>query len=160
MSIWNKIFKKTKTETIEIENNFDADVIKSIEIIGNAEKSLDNGDFMSLLMEKGIKKENAFEIIIFLPVAFIRRWLNNIDWPVTYIDYYSENNKITKRYSENHQYVVIENEVERYWNNNPEKDFIINIAGRSAEFDAINQLLNDGEKMEDIKIVELVVLRT
>ena len=160
MSIWNKIFKKIKTETIEIKNNFDADVIKSIEIIGNAEKSLDNGDLMSLLMEKGIKSENAFEIIIFLPVAFIRRWLNNIDWPITYLDYYSENNKITKKYSENHQYVVIENEVEKYWNNNPKNDFIINIAGRSAEFDAINQFLNDGGKMEDIKIVELVVLRT
>ena len=128
MSIWNKIFKKTQTETIETQYNFEADVIKSIEIIGNAAKSLDNEDLLSLLIKKGIKRENAFEIIIFLPVAFIRRWLNNIDWPLTYIDYYSENNKITKRYSENHQYVVIENEVEKYWNNNPKKDFIINIA--------------------------------
>lgn len=39
------------------------------------------------------------------------------------------------------------------------KDYLINIAGRSAEFNAINQLLLEGGNIQDIKITKTVIIR-
>jgi hypothetical protein len=53
----------------------------------------------------------------------------------------------------------MEEETEKYWNDTPNNEWILNIAGRSAEFHAINQLLNDGGRLEDVQISESYVLR-
>ena len=99
------------------------------------------------------------EIITFLPIAFVRKWLADVDWPKTYLEQYSESKRISKRFSDNHQYLTMEKIVDQYWNDKPNNDVIVNIAGRSAEFNAINQLLNDGGKMADIKMTETVIIR-
>ena len=39
------------------------------------------------------------------------------------------------------------------------KDTIVNIAGRSAEFNTVNNFLLDGGKVEDIKVTKTIIIR-
>ncbi len=158
MSFWNKILGKKEGNRIKKTSDFDSDVKKSIDIIGGA-KSLEDDELLTLLIRNGIEENIGIEIITFLPIAFVRKWLANIDWPKTYLEQYSDSKKTPKRFSENQQYLIIEKIVEHYWNDEPNNDVIINIAGRSAEFNAINKLLNDGGKLADVKITETIIIR-
>ncbi len=158
MSFWNKILGKKKDNRIERKADFDSDIKKAIEIIGNS-KSLENDELLALLKRNGIEENDGIEIITFLPIAFVRKWLADVDWPKTYLEQYSDSKRISKRFSNNHQYLTMEEIVDLYWNDKPNNDIIVNIAGRSAEFNAINKLLNDGGKMADIKMTETVIIR-
>ena len=158
MSFWNKILAKKKDNRTIKTSDFDSEVKKAINIIGR-EKSLENDDLLTLLNQNGIEENNGIEIITFLPIAFVRKWLADVDWPKTYLEQYSDSKRISKRFSDNHQYLTMEKIVDHYWNDKPNNDVIVNIAGRSAEFNAINQLLNDGGKMADIKMTETVIIR-
>lgn len=111
-------------------------------------------------MEKnGIEYLDAVEIVIFLPIAFVRKWLTDIDWPSTYIEQDAHNNRTQKEFNENPYYLIIEDAVESYWNHRPVNEIIVNIAGRSSEFHAINQLLHDGGKLSDVKLTETVIIK-
>lgn len=48
-----------------------------------------------------------------------------------------------------------------YFSRNPNKETVMKIAGRNAEFNAINQLLleNPTARIEDIKLSETVIIR-
>ena len=75
------------------------------------------------------------------------------------MEQYSNSKIISKRFSENQQYLKIEKVVGHYWNDEPNNDVIVNIAERSAEFNAINKLLNEGGKLTDVKMTETVIIR-
>ena len=158
MSFWNKILGKKKDVLTEKSSDFDSDIKKSIEIIGNA-KSLENDKLLTILKRNGIEENIGIEIITFLPIVFVRKWLADLDWPKTYLEHYSDSKRISKRFSDNHQYLEMEKIVDDYWNNKPNNDVIVNIVGRSAEFNAINKLLNDGGKLTDIKLTETIIIR-
>jgi len=158
MSFWNKILGKKKENRTEKSSEFESDIKKSIEIIGNS-KSLENDELLTLLKRNGIEENNGIEIITFLPIAFVRKWLADLDWPNTYLEQYSGSKRISKRFSDNPQYLEMEKIVDHYWNDKPNNDVIVKIAGRSAEFNAINKLLNDGGKLTDIKLTETIIIR-
>ena len=156
MNLWNKIFRKADT-AIDL-SGFEADVKKSIDIIANS-KSLDSKELLNSLVKNGIEERAAVEIVLFLPIAFIRKWLTDVHWPKTYLECYPNSKRVSRRFSDNQQFTVMEKVVDQYWNEELDKDVILSIAGRSAEFDAINQLLHDGGKLEDIKLTETVIIR-
>jgi hypothetical protein len=158
MNFWNRFLGKKEDNHTKESSGFNSDVKKAIDIIGN-QKSLENDELLTLLTQNGIEENNGIEIIIFLPIAFVRRWLTDLDWPKTYLEYYSESKKVSKRFSNNKQYIIIERITENYWNDNPNNDVVINIAGRSSEFNVINQLLQDGGKLTDIKLTETAIMR-
>ena len=158
MAFWKKFLGKKNNNRTKETSDFDSDVKKSIVIIGR-EKSLENDELLTLLTQNGIEESNGIEIITFLPIAFVRKWLADVDWPKTYLEQYSDSKRISKRFSDNQQYLTMEKIVDQYWNDKPNNDVIVNIAGRSAEFSAINQLLNNGGKITDIKMTETVIIR-
>tara|TARA_R110002096_G_C14608788_1_gene723264 strand:+ start:1546 stop:2007 length:462 start_codon:yes stop_codon:yes gene_type:complete len=141
---------------------FDSDVKKSIRLIGNSTKNLEDNELLNLLTQNGIEENNAIEIITFLPIAFVRKMLPNVNWRNNYIEHYSNQKRISKNFSGNEQYGIMEKETENYCNGNPKNEAILNIAGRSAEFQAINELLlkDDKANISDIKLTETIILRT
>ena len=142
-------------------SKFNSEVIKAIELIGNSEKSLENDELLKLLIQKGINENSAIEIVIFLPIAFVRKMLPNLNWHQNYIEQGFDKKQKTKSFAQNEMYKIIEIETENYYNENPKSDVIIKIAGRSAEFQAINKLLlkDDKADMAEIKFTETIVVR-
>jgi len=94
-----------------------------------------------------------------LPIVFAKLWLPNIKWHEEY-DVVTKNGKeISKKYDETESYNLILIVAKKYFENNPLQKTIINIGGRSAEINAINKLLNDGGKIEDIKVTKTKILK-
>ena len=165
MSFWKSIFGKSKEvkNENEIENSmppqFRLWVTTAIQLMGTEASEMENEELHEYLLQNGIPEFDAGEIIVFLPMAFCRQLLPDVKWLPEYIDYYSEKKKIKKVYKENSRYLIIEEETEKYWNENPANEVVLNIAGRSAEYNAINQMLKDGGKLENVRLTESLVMR-
>lgn len=161
MSLWKSLFGKSKSYKGEEElpKEFRNWVRKSIQIIGEDLQERENEALQKYLIQKGIPASEAGEIIIFLPTAFCRKLLPELNWLPEYYDYYSESKKVKRKYQDNHRYLIIEEETEKYWEETPNNEAILRMAGRSAEFGAINQLLNAGGKLEDIELARSYVIR-
>ena len=144
-----------------IPTEFHSDVKKSIKLIENL-NSLENDELLKLLTLNGIEEDSAIEIITFLPIAFVRKMLPNVNWRNNYIEYFSDKKQKMKSFAENELYKIIELETENYYSGNPKSENIIKIAGRSAEFKVINDLLlkNENADISEIKLTENVITRT
>ena len=162
MSFWKNIFGKSNTK-IDSESVLPIEFRQwtklAMELIGKESNGMEIDELHDFLISKGIPEFEASELIIFLPTAFCRKLLPKINWLPSYNDYYSEKKNIKRIYQENKRYQIIEEETDNYWSGSPDNNYVLNITGRSSEFDAINQLLNDGGKMEDIILTEVSVIR-
>jgi hypothetical protein len=142
----------------ETSTNYIANIKKAIEIVGKQEGSSTDEMILQLFDENNIERIDANKIIVFLPIAFCRRLLPNLDW----IDEYFENDGTLgaskKTFSQTTPYILIWEEVSKYFSDKPQRDVILKIAGRSSEFHAINDLLNAGGKLEDIKLSPMRIL--
>jgi len=164
MGIWKSIFGKSEKEGDHTKqpmpNDFRRLTTIAIELIGGADsKKMENEELCEYLISKGLPEFEASELILFLPTAFCRKLLPELDWPTDYFDYYSENKKIRNKYQDNPRYVVINQETEAYFNGDSLNHVVLNIAGRSAEFNAINQLLQSGGKLENVGLTETLIIR-
>jgi hypothetical protein len=85
--------------------------------------------------------------------------LPKINWHDEY-DVVTKNGKeLSKKYDETESFNLILIVAKKYFENNPVQKTIINIGGRSAEINAIIKLLNDGGKIEDIKVTKTKIMR-
>jgi len=141
--------------------DFEVQVKKAIEVLGNKDELTTDKEAIDFLIKNDIDFKTAEEIILFLPIAFIRHWLTTVKWTDTYLERGSTR-IIEKKFSETESYQIIWKVTSNYFNNNPDKNTIFNIGGRSAEFNAINPLLmaNPQLKVEDIELSQTAIIRT
>lgn len=141
--------------------NFSVQVEKAIHLAASVNSNLDNEQFIELLVNNGIGQEEATEIFLFLPIAFVRQWLADVKWLDTYIEFFTEQRRIERKFSETASYQIINGVVHDYFRNSPNRDTVLKIGGRSAEFHAINRLLNDNPqaKLQDIELSPTVIIR-
>lgn len=162
MKIWKNLFgNKENLDLFEkpLPNNFNELTRIAIELIGRDSETMENEQLQEYLLSNGIPEFEAVELITFIPIAFCRKLLPELNWLPIYIDFYSQKNQIKRKYSDNKRYLVIEEETEKYWSGNPDNKWILNISKRSSEFHAINQLLNDGGRLEDVRLTEVKINR-
>lgn len=164
MGIWKFLFGKSKKNNSEIEfpeipGNFRQLTKKAIELIGRDSKNMGNEELFDYLVSKGIPDFEAGELIVFLPTAFTRKMLPDLKWLPNYYDVHTDKRNIKRKYNKNVRYQIMEKETEEYWNSFPNNEYILNIAGRSAEFHAINKLLNNGGKLENVRLTASYVIR-
>jgi len=140
---------------------FNSDIKKVIKIIGSLDGSVTNERLLYLFNQNGIHENHAIEILTFLPIAFVRKMLPKINWRESYILQLSDKKQLTKYFSENQIYSIIESETNKYFENRAESDVILKIAGRSAEFKVINNLLlkNENADITQIKFTESIIIR-
>ena len=177
MKFWKFLFgnnkektpKETPKETLKeipkeihkevVPNKFREWVKQAIDLVGNGGIELSNEELEQHFVKNGIPIIESKEINIFLPISFCKKFLPEVGWPSAYIDYYSETKKLRRIYKQNTRYRIIEEETEKYWNGEKNKKTISNIVGRSAEFEAINKLVLEGGKYEDIELTEPYIIR-
>jgi len=132
----------------------------AIELFARNKNSLEDKQAIKFLIENGIIENEAVEIVAFLPIAFIRSWLTKVNWKDNYTEYKNEE-YVAKKFSETETYNQILKATKDYFNRNPNKETVMKIAGRSAEFNVINKLLleNPTAKIEEINLTETVIIR-
>ena len=132
----------------------------AIELLARNENSMEDKQTIQFLVENEISEIEAVEIVTFLPIAFVRNLLKMINWKDDYTEL-RNGIYVEKKYSETESYTQILEVTKAYFRINPNKETVMKIAGRSAEFNAINQLLlnNPNGKIEDIKLTKTVIIR-
>lgn len=160
MTFFKTLFAR-KESSQKLTRGFRDHVEKAINLLADTNSNLDNGQFMELLVDNGINKYEATEIFLFLPIAFVRLWLTDVKWFDTYIEYFSEQKQVERKFSETPSYKVISDVAKHYFQNSPSRNTVLKIAGRSAEFHAINKLLldNPDSKLKEIEFSPTVIIR-
>lgn len=158
MNFIKSLFTTSKQPPLELSEDFSDSVKIIIEKIEGGSKMLDDDEYYELICQNSLNIIEANEIYIFLPIAFTQL-LVPIKWPNEYIERQKSGKDVTKKFNSTASFVAIMEVTKEYFNHNPCKDTIRNIAGRSAEFSAINELLLEGGKVEDIKATKTMVIR-
>ena len=123
----------------------------NIDINENDEK------IISTFMEKRIPEKYAKLLLVFLPIILTRKIFDKINFPDEYIKI-NENLKIPRKFSENNFYIYLKTAVEIWITKKFNKDLIIKIAGRSAEFKVLNQFLLEGREMSELQNIQFTEL--
>lgn len=151
---------KDKKSRDFISLDFEISIEKAISFIESSDTDLNEDTLFEKLCEICKNDFEAQEIYVFLPIAFVRLAYPKINWLETYNEVYSNKKQTKKEFATTESYQIILKISEKYFQN-PSKETIIKIAGRSAEFHAMNQLFLDNKnaKLEDIKFTETTVIR-
>jgi len=160
-SIKSLFSSKISDTKAELAPDFDQVVRKAISLVKHSSNVNTDEEFLNYLTNNGIEYVLAVEILLFLPIAFVRQWLPTAKWLDTYVEYVDEKKQIEKKYSETKSYQIIWNVTTEYFANNPDRDTVLKIVGRSAEFNVINKILldNPNSKLEELKFSQTFIMR-
>ena len=117
-------------------------------------RQADNPALAEILITDGVDEEIVWKIILFMPIAFNRVMLapKGINFPSTYIILSDETTQIEKNFTEEEifkQSILLAQSK----TGNMNGDKWLSVAGRSAEFHAINDMLKSGgSQLKDIKL--------
>jgi hypothetical protein len=143
----------SKKPTGNVSSDYSDNVKRSIKIISNIDGSANDKQVISRLNAEGIEQSQAIKIAILLPIAFCRLLLPDIKWEDQYYEFSDKNPKgALRKFSQNEDYQRTYRVAETYFSMHPPASSILNIAGRSSEFHAINQMMLNGEELEMIKL--------
>jgi hypothetical protein len=131
---------------------------KAIAIITDLSGQVEDNEILEAFRLNKIQEPYASRLLVFLPIAACRLMLPD----VCFVDDYVEIDRLSKKsskkkFSESVLYTAVVKEVDEYFSSRPGGDNVLKIAGRSAEFRVINDLLNCGGKLEGIRLTAMVL---
>jgi hypothetical protein len=129
---------KSTTELVEIT----ADLFQ---------RPLDDAAVVSQLIALSETEATAWRLVVFLPMAFIRVMF--APRGVAFSDVFQINDESPPRIlAEEPIFAEALAFAQRFETKEKHRDYWIMVAGRGAEFDGINTLLNGGSRLEDIRL--------
>jgi len=158
MNFIKSIFNLSKQDALLLSENFTESVKAIIKKIEDSNKEFDDDEYYELICQNTLNTIEANEIYIFLPIAFTQL-LVPINWPNEYIERRKDGKEINKKFDKTASFKLILDVAKEYFKQNPSKDVILNIASRSAEFNAVNNFLLEGGKVEEITATKTMILR-
>ncbi len=143
----------TELQQFSIEVDLAINIMSDLSSISFTEEEL-----IQKLTSKGLSELTTYWVVIFLPTAMCRLMIPQVNWPETFRAYNEEGYE-TVRFDKSERYQIIKARLLSLLETQPGGDVVLRIAGRSAEFRAINKiLLQENVKFEEIKFSELAVL--
>lgn len=149
---------KVKQNKLYLSKSFQNSIEKIIIEIEASNKMLTDDEYYDLISKNTLNIDETNEIYIFLPIAFTQL-LIPLKWDNEYIERKKNGYEIIKKFDETDSYKLIMEVSKNYIEKGLKKDCIVNIAGRSAEFNAVNDLLLDGGNIENIKVTKTIIIR-
>jgi UDP-N-acetylmuramoylalanine-D-glutamate ligase len=155
-----RLFKR-KEKQLDVSCKFRQNVQKAITLLLKSNNSPTDEMVLELFQKNGISKADSVEILIFLPIAFLRRLYDHLNWHDSYFEFDDKNNRVEKKFADSESFQIIEDVTDKYFQNLPVSPNITNIAWRSAEFNALNDILlkNPGMKAEDVLLSKTFIVR-
>ncbi len=113
--------------------------------------SLNDDEVFERLVAEGVERKLAASLLAFIPMVYVRIMLEKSK--VHFPDYYEQElltgERETRPLSSEAVWGQLYNFARSQITQGISSQDLLNIAGRSAEFDAINQALNQGYELED-----------
>lgn len=155
--LWQRLFRKASDSIVPIEFPLYTD--KAILLITNSNGQLEDVQVLDLFVTNSIPHKEAIELLLFLPTAFCRHMLSQLDWLVYYIEQTATDKNREVTYASNARYIAIQDALSRYLAGNfTQKDYL-KVAARDASFKSLNQLLANGGRLEDAIISPEIIIR-
>lgn len=149
-------------EDIEPNNEgtseFSIAITKAIDIFSKGE-DIDSKEIIKEIESCGVNYKEAVDIFLFTPMVFTHLMLPSVKWSDWFVDWIDENTQVRLKLSETSSYQQVLRTVKEYLKNGRHSSIILKVASRSAEFQAINELLNKGEKLDDMRLTDAVLIR-
>lgn len=154
VTFWQRFFRKSTPNAASVPVEFPDYATRAINLLTNSDGQLEDAQVIDLFLADGIPQREATELLLFLPVAFCRNLLPQMQWHNYYWEYVSDRKQIKRLYADNERYGIIQKALEDYLAGDFTKADYHKIAGRSASFHALNQLLldNPGRKLTEVII--------
>jgi hypothetical protein len=160
LTFLKKLFAgKAAPKATAVPADFPAYAEKAIRLITAGSGQFEDDKLIGQLVAVGIPEMEATELLLFLPTAFCRHMLPQVDWPTYYVEYISEAKQIEIPYSENLRFLAIQEAMNAYLAGDFTQEDYLKIAGRSASFKSLNQLLLAGGKLENAEVSPEYVVR-
>lgn len=135
-------------------NQFAIHVNKAITLFDEIDSKQNDEELFVMLTALEIPEYYAKEMLIFLPIVFVRCLLPQVKWHDTFFEIDANKKEVERKYTEVMAFNIILEETKNYFASNPKPETIIKIAGRSAEFHCINEILLQEPNCE-IESIEL-----
>jgi hypothetical protein len=147
-TFWQRFFRKSAPNAASVPVEFPVYATRAINLLANSDGQLEDAQVIDLFLANGIPQREATELLLFLPVAFCRNMLPQMQWHNYYWEHLSDKKQIKHLYADNERYCLIQRALENYLAGDFTQADYLKIAGRSASFRAINQLLMDNPDRE------------
>jgi hypothetical protein len=151
-NFWQRFFRRSTPAAASVPAEFPVYATRAMNLLTNSDGQLDDVQVIDLFLANGIPHREAIELLLFLPVAFCRNMLPQMQWHNYYWEYISDKTQVKHLYADNERYSIIQRALEDYLAGNFTQADYLKIAGRSASFRAINQLLLNNPDRELTKI--------
>jgi len=132
---------------------------RAIALLAGSSGELEDEEVIGLFCANAIPHAEATELLLFLPDAFCRHMIPQIAWPAYYVEYISEQNQKQIQYADNSRFLTIQRAMHAYLAGDFEQTDFLKLAGRSASFKALNQLLLAGGKLANADVTPAYIVR-
>jgi hypothetical protein len=123
-------------------------------------QNLDDDQILTRLCEEGMDNDLAQRLLTFIPMVYVRILLEKspVQFPDMYeVDFSQEDRRETRRLSDEPSWLPIFAYARAETSRGISSGDLLAVAGRSAEFDAINKALNAGCELEHARLANLRV---
>lgn len=160
-NLWQRLFRKSSSSVdADMPVEFSLYTDRAIHLITSSDGQLEDAQIIALLEANDIPHAEAVELLLFLLMAFCLHLLPEVTWHNYYFEYISKEKRIKHLYTDNKRYLLIQEALQRYLAGNFTKTDYYKIAGRSASFHSLNQLLldNPGRKLSEVLVTPETVI--
>lgn len=159
-NFWQRFFRRSTPAAASVPAEFPVYATWAINLLISSDGQLEDAQVIDLFLANGIPHQEAIELLLFLPVAFCRNMLPQMQWHNYYWEYISDKTQAKHLYANNEHYSIIQGALENYLAGDFTQADYLKIAGRSASFRAINQLLldNPDQELTEISIAPETVI--
>ena len=137
-----------------------APFLKAIDLVADA-RELNDEEMENLLIEQGFQEDDAFWLTRFIPAAYARAWLEpegltfHDDFDVMKVD---TREAISMKFSQQAIWKSVFRNAKKELATGIDKNRLISIAGRSSEYHAVRDLLNQNSGLKDVRLTKLILL--
>jgi hypothetical protein len=132
-------------------------ISKAVDIFRRS-PGLEESEIFQSFLTLGMDRKTAARLVVFLPMAYCYQMLPQVSFPGTFHLRLGDGHISEERLlSSEPLWVEVVEFVRADIKRGLSRNDILFVAGRSAEFRAINQLLEGGSKLEDIRLMSPVL---
>ena len=161
LSFWKQFFRKVSNASniTAMPTEFPSYAKKAVQLLAASHGQLEDTQVVDLFIANSIPHEEAIELLLFLPTAFCRHMMPQINWPLYYIEQDITGTLTEVYYIENSRYTAIKITLMHYLAGDFTQQDYLKIAGRNASFKALNKLMLNGGLLENASISPEVIIR-
>ncbi len=155
---FSRLFGKRKEPQAMGNESFEFRVAQAIEIIGSKGYEKSDDEVFNILLKAGNNKEDAIDLVQFLPVACTTALHPDFLWPDRYALVLDDDEPVFYEYAANEKYQIMLKVAGDYYQN-VNRNLPLIVASRAAQFATLQRLVRDGIDHQNLANMVSFIMR-